>query len=67
MPLISAECFSETIIGKTNTFKTSFIFCKLKPFVIVMTTDKVKYWLDSDYDYATAQDLFNAKRWLYVE
>ena len=32
-----------------------------------MTTDKVKYWLDiADYDYATAQDLYKAKRWLYV-
>lgn len=29
--------------------------------------DKVKYWLDiADYDYATANDLFASKRWLYV-
>lgn len=29
--------------------------------------DKVKYWLDiADYDFATAQDLFMASRWLYV-
>jgi HEPN domain-containing protein len=32
-----------------------------------MATDKVAYWLDiADEDRGVAEDLYNAKRWLYV-
>jgi HEPN domain-containing protein len=32
-----------------------------------MATDKVAYWLDiADEDLGVAEDLYNAKRWLYV-
>jgi len=32
-----------------------------------MATDKVAYWIDiADEDLGVAEDLYNAKRWLYV-
>ena len=33
----------------------------------IMATDKVAYWLDiADEDLGVAEDLYKAKRWLYV-